>query len=132
MGGVLPLLGWALPHKAPPSGHKRPLATYMRGTVLAFPDQDRSHTCSVRDRPTQLCIDRKAGRHSPAPNQGSDYVQYAPLISDMLWYPGVGRSGSSPYRRGATAASGSDLSTRQYSSGDFTVAKEAPRSIKHF
>ncbi|KAK9132833.1 hypothetical protein Scep_012361 [Stephania cephalantha] len=27
----------------------------MRGAVLAFPDQDRSHTCSVRDRPPQLC-----------------------------------------------------------------------------
>ncbi|KAK4605834.1 hypothetical protein RGQ29_000213 [Quercus rubra] len=26
----------------------------MRGDVLAFPNQDRSHTCSVRDRPTQL------------------------------------------------------------------------------
>ncbi|KAK4708840.1 hypothetical protein R3W88_029765 [Solanum pinnatisectum] len=26
----------------------------MRGTVLAFPSQDRSHTCSVRDRPPQL------------------------------------------------------------------------------
>ena len=48
MGGVLSLLGWALPHKAPPSGHKRPLATHMQGAVLAFPDQDRSHTCSVR------------------------------------------------------------------------------------
>ncbi|KAK6784933.1 hypothetical protein RDI58_018388 [Solanum bulbocastanum] len=41
----------------------------MRGTVLAFPDQDRSHTCSVRDRPPQLCIDRKAGRHSPQPRE---------------------------------------------------------------
>ncbi|MED6186187.1 hypothetical protein PIB30_064328, partial [Stylosanthes scabra] len=35
----------------------------------------------------------------------------SPFIPDMLWCPGVGRSGSSPYRRGATAASGSDLST---------------------
>uniref|UniRef100_A0A2K2C6S4 Uncharacterized protein n=1 Tax=Populus trichocarpa TaxID=3694 RepID=A0A2K2C6S4_POPTR len=52
-------------HSASPSGHKRPLATHMRGAVLAFPDQDRSHTCSVRDRPTQLCIDRKAGRPEP-------------------------------------------------------------------
>ncbi|KAI5384944.1 hypothetical protein KIW84_071798 [Lathyrus oleraceus] len=78
VGGVMSLLGWALPHKAPPSGHKRPLATHMRGAVLAFPDQDRSHTCSVRDRPTQLCIDRKAGRHSP---QGSGYVQYVPPSS---------------------------------------------------
>ncbi|KAL4285092.1 hypothetical protein GQ457_16G025520 [Hibiscus cannabinus] len=63
-GGVLSLLGWALSHKAPPSGHKRPLATHMRGVILAFPDQDRSHTCCVRDRPTQLCIDRKTGRHN--------------------------------------------------------------------
>lgn len=35
----------ALPHKAPPSGHKRPLATHMQGTVLS---QDRSHSCHVR------------------------------------------------------------------------------------
>ncbi|KAI3700907.1 hypothetical protein L2E82_45548 [Cichorium intybus] len=41
----------------------------MRGAVLAFPDQDRSHTYSVRDRPPQLCIDRKAGRHSPQPRE---------------------------------------------------------------
>ncbi|KAK4372955.1 hypothetical protein RND71_008339 [Anisodus tanguticus] len=39
----------------------------MRGVVLAFPNQDHSHTCSVRDRPPQLCIDRKAGRHNPQP-----------------------------------------------------------------
>lgn len=68
-GVCCPYWGWALPHKAPPSGHKRPLATHMRGAVLAFPDQDRSHTCSVRDRPPQLCIDRKAGRHSPQPRE---------------------------------------------------------------
>ncbi|KAK4572958.1 hypothetical protein RGQ29_031083 [Quercus rubra] len=37
----------------------------MRGDVLAFPNQDRSHTCSVRDRPTQL-----------SPNQGSGYIQH--------------------------------------------------------
>lgn len=84
MGGVLSLLGWALPHKAPPAGHKRPLATHMRGAVLAFPDQDRSHTSSVRDRPTQLCIDRK-GR--AAPNQGSDYVQYVPPYSRHAMVP---------------------------------------------
>ncbi|KAL9426589.1 hypothetical protein AB3S75_033387 [Citrus x aurantiifolia] len=105
------LLDWALPHKAPPSGHKRPLATHMRGAVLAFPDQDCSHTCSVRDWPTQLCIDRKAGRHSP-PTKGVVTSSMSPLIPDMLWCPGVGRSGSSPYRCGVTAASGSDLSTR--------------------
>ena len=111
MGGVLSLLGWALPHKAPPSGHKRPLATHMRGAVLAFPDQDRSHTCSVRDRPTQLCIDERQGGTAP---KGVVTSSMSPLIPDMLRCPGVGRSGSSPYRRGATAASGSDLSTRQF------------------
>ncbi|KAK7374989.1 hypothetical protein VNO80_08433 [Phaseolus coccineus] len=79
VGCVLSRLGWALPHKAPLLGHKRPLATHMRGAILAFPDQDRSHTCSVRDWPTQLCIDRKAGRHSRP--QGSGYVQYVPLYS---------------------------------------------------
>ncbi|CAK7328699.1 unnamed protein product [Dovyalis caffra] len=41
----------------------------------------------------------------------------SPLIPDIAMVPGVGRSGSSPYRRGATAASGSDLSTRQFIQG---------------
>ncbi|KAK4371272.1 hypothetical protein RND71_010747 [Anisodus tanguticus] len=102
----------------------------MRGAVLAFPDQDRSHTRSVRDRPPQPCIDRKAGGTAPQP-RGVVTSRMSPLIPDMLWYPGVGRSGSSPYRRGATAASGS-IYLLGNSSGDFTVAKEAPRSIKHF
>ncbi|QHO56724.1 40S ribosomal protein [Arachis hypogaea] len=56
----------------------------MRGAVLAFPDQDRSHACSVCDRPTQLYIDRKAGRQSP---QGSGYVHYLSLST----LPGKGR-----------------------------------------
>ncbi|MED6224175.1 hypothetical protein PIB30_081397 [Stylosanthes scabra] len=38
----------------------------------------------------------------------------SPLIPDMLWCLGVGRSGSSPYRRVATAVSTFDLSTRQF------------------
>ncbi|KAH0747179.1 hypothetical protein KY285_008836 [Solanum tuberosum] len=67
----------------------------MRGAVLAFPDQDRSHTCSVRDRPPQLCIDRRQG--GTAPTKGVVTSSMSPLIPDMLWYPGVGRSGSSPY-----------------------------------
>ncbi|CAA7395986.1 unnamed protein product [Spirodela intermedia] len=41
----------------------------MQGAVLASPDQDRSHTCSVRDRLPQLRIDRKAGRHSAQPTR---------------------------------------------------------------
>lgn len=87
MGGVLSLLGWALPHKAPLSGHKRPLATHMQGAVLAFPDQDRSHTCSVRDRPLpQLCIDRKAGRHSPQPT-GVVTSSMSPLDSRHAMIP---------------------------------------------
>ncbi|GKC64433.1 ubiquitin carboxyl-terminal hydrolase 5 isoform X1 [Tanacetum coccineum] len=36
------------------------------------------------------------------------------LNPELLWCTGVGRSESSPYRRGATAASGSDLSTREF------------------
>lgn len=128
MGGVLPLLGWALPQKASPSGHKRPLATHMRGAVLAFPDQDRSHTCSVRDRPTQLCIDRKAGRHSPQPREWLRPV-CPPLFPTCYSAPGwVGA--------GRVLSPRSNSRVRIYllgnSSGDFTVAKEAPRSIKHF
>lgn len=129
VGGVLSLLGWALPHKAPPSGHKRPLATHMRGAVLAFPDQDRSHTCSVRDWPTQLCIDRKAGRHSP---QGSGYVQYVPPSSRHAMVP-PGGVGAGRVRIAAEQQPRPDLIyLLGNSSGDFTVAKEAPRSIKHF
>ncbi|KAH0446053.1 hypothetical protein IEQ34_025115 [Dendrobium chrysotoxum] len=87
----------------------------MQGAVLAFPYQDRSHTCSVRDRPPQLCINRKAGRHSPQPT-GVVTSSMSPLDSRHAFDPGpgVGRSESSPYRRGATAASGSYLSTRQF------------------
>ncbi|KAG5589641.1 hypothetical protein H5410_040155 [Solanum commersonii] len=36
----------------------------------------------------------------------------SPFIPDMIWYLGVGKSGSSSYRRRATAASESDLFTR--------------------
>lgn len=130
MGGVLSLLGWALPHKAPPSGHKRPLATHMQGAVLAFPNQDRSHTCSVRDRPPQLCIDRKAGRHSPQPT-GVVTSSMSPLDSRHAILPpwvGAGR-----VRIAAEQLQRPDLIyLLGNSSGDFTVAKEAPRSIKHF
>lgn len=85
VGGVLSLLGWALPQKAPPSGHKRPLATHMRGPPLAaarLPQPvrgtsspqgiDRSHTCSVRD--ILNCVS-KGGAAQPA---GGFYVQYVP------------------------------------------------------
>ena len=131
MGGVLSLLGWALPHKAPLSGHKRPLATHMRGAVLAFPDQDRSHTRSVGDRPTQLCIDRKTGSGS-SPNQGSGYVQYVPPLFPTCYsaprWVGAGR-----VRIAAEKQPRPDLIYLLGNSfGDFTVAKEAPRSIKHF
>ena len=130
MGGVLSLLGWALPHKAPPSGHKRPLATHMRGAVLAFPDQDRSHTCSVRDRPTQLCIDRKAGRHSPQPREWLRPV-CPPLFPTCYGTPGW--VGAGRVRIAAEQEPRPDLIYLLGNSfGDFTVAKEAPRSIKHF
>ena len=130
MGGVLSLLGWALPHKAPPSGHKRPLATHMQGAVLAFPNQDRSHTCSVRYRPPQLCIDRKAGRHSPQPT-GVVTSSMSPLDSRHAKTPGW--VGAGRVRIAAEQLQRPDLIyLLGNSSGDFTVAKEAPRSIKHF
>ncbi|CAN6455921.1 unnamed protein product [Victoria cruziana] len=91
----------------------------MRGTVLAFPDQDRSHTCSVRDRPPQLCIDRKAVKWSL--RNGVVTSSISPLIPDMLWCPGVGQ-----------LQRPDQIYLLGNSSGDFTVAKEAPRSIKHF
>lgn len=113
MGGVLSLLEEPLPHKAPPSGHKRPLATHMRGAVLAFPDR-------IAPTPVAFVIGLlncvSIERQEFPTTKGSGYVQYVPPSSRhaMVPRPGVGRSGSSPYRRGATAASGSDLSTRQF------------------
>lgn len=121
--------GWARPHKAPPSGHKRPLATHMRGAVLACPDQDRSHTYSVRDRPTQLSIDRKAGQKSA---QGSAYVHYvSPLFPTCYGTPGGSGAGRVPIAAEQQPRP-DQIHLLGNSSGDFTVAKEAPRSIKHF
>jgi len=82
VGGVLPLLGWALPHKAPPSGHKRPLAAHMQGAVLALPSQDRSHTCHVRGLLNCVSIERQGGR---APNRRELLRPVCPpSIPDML------------------------------------------------
>lgn len=55
------------------SRHKRPLATHMRGAILAFLEEENSHNFSVRDRTPQLCIDRIQKKEGK--NQGSDYVQ---------------------------------------------------------
>ncbi|CAN6447126.1 unnamed protein product [Victoria cruziana] len=102
----------------------------MRGAVLAFPDQDRSHTCSVRDPPPQLCIDRKAVKWSL--RNGVVTSSISPLIPDMLWCPGVG-VGAGRVRITAEQLQCSDqIYLLGNSSDDFTVAKEAPRSIKHF
>ncbi|KAL4376560.1 hypothetical protein GQ457_02G023900 [Hibiscus cannabinus] len=81
--------------EAPPSGHKRPLATHMQGVVLAFPDQYRSHTCCIRDRPTQLCIDRKAGWHSPQPREWLRLPRRTPSPSS-LEPPTISPNHSSP------------------------------------
>ncbi|PHU09822.1 hypothetical protein BC332_21682 [Capsicum chinense] len=102
----------------------------MRGTVLAFPDQDRFHTCSVRDRPPQLCIDRKAGWHSPQPREWLRPVcpPLFPTCYGTLEWVGAGR-----VRIAAEQQPHPNLIyLLSNSSGDFTVAKEAPRSIKHF
>uniref|UniRef100_M0ZK57 Uncharacterized protein n=1 Tax=Solanum tuberosum TaxID=4113 RepID=M0ZK57_SOLTU len=102
----------------------------MRGAVLAFLDQDRSHTCSVRDRPPQLCIDRKAERHSPQPREWLRPI-CPPLFPTCYGTPewvGAGqvRITAEQYPRPDLIYLLSNLS------GDFTVAKEAPRNIKHF
>ena len=102
----------------------------MRGAVLAFPDQDSSHTSSVRDRPTQLCIDRKAGRHSPQPREWLRPV-CPPLFPTCYGAPGW--VGAGRVRIAAEQQPRPDLIYLLGNSfGDFTVAKEAPRSIKHF
>ncbi|KAI4297982.1 hypothetical protein L6164_037836 [Bauhinia variegata] len=102
----------------------------MRGAVLAFPDQDRSHTCSVRDRPTQLCIDERQG--GTAPKGVVTSSMSPPYSPDMLWCP-PGGVGAGRVRIAAEQQPRPDLIyLLGNSSGDFTVAKEAPRSIKHF
>ncbi|KAF6982740.1 LOW QUALITY PROTEIN: hypothetical protein CFC21_001088 [Triticum aestivum] len=102
----------------------------MQGAVLALPSQDRSHTCHVRDRPPQLCIDRKAGRQSPQPT-GVVTSSMSPLDSRHAMIPGwVGVGG---VRITVEQLQRPDLIyLLGNSSGDFMVAKEAPRSIKHF
>lgn len=56
----------------------------------------------------------------------------SPLIPDMLWCPGVG-VGAGRVRIAAEQLQRPDqIYLLGNSSGDFTVAKEAPRSIKHF
>ncbi|QCE09898.1 hypothetical protein DEO72_LG10g1121 [Vigna unguiculata] len=55
----------------------------------------------------------------------------SPLLPDMLWCPGV--VGAGRVRIAAEQQPRPDLIyLLGNSSGDFTVAKEAPRSIKHF
>ncbi|KAF7021796.1 LOW QUALITY PROTEIN: hypothetical protein CFC21_034687 [Triticum aestivum] len=102
----------------------------MQGAVLALPSQDRSHTCHVRDRPPQLCIDRKAGRQSPQP-MGVVTSSMSPLDSRHAMIPGW--VGAGRVRITAEQLQRPDLIyLLGNSSGDFMVAKEAPRSIKHF
>ncbi|AED90958.1 hypothetical protein AT5G06043 [Arabidopsis thaliana] len=52
----------------------------MRGAVLAFPDQDRSHTCSVRDWPRRVMTSPSRGRRSSAPSK-TDHPRRNPLTS---------------------------------------------------
>ncbi|KAK6646386.1 hypothetical protein SEVIR_J004903v4 [Setaria viridis] len=101
----------------------------MQGAVLALPSQDRSHTCHVRDRPPQLCIDRKAGRQSPQPTgvvTSSMSPPRFPTCYDTPGWVGAGRVRITAVQRP------DQIYLLGNSSGDFTVAKEAPRSIKHF
>ncbi|CAN6445335.1 unnamed protein product [Victoria cruziana] len=102
----------------------------MRGTVLAFPDQDRSHTCSIRDQPPQLCIDQKAVKWSL--RNGVVMSSISPLIPDMLWCPGVGVGVGRVHIAAEQLQCLDQIYLLGNSSGDFTVTKEAPRSIKHF
>ncbi|CAN4093365.1 unnamed protein product [Withania somnifera] len=90
----------------------------MRGAVLAFPDRDRSHTSSVR------------GRHGPQPREWLRPL-CPPLFPTCYGTPewvGAGR-----VRIAAEQQPRPDLIyLLGNSSGDFTVTKEALRSIKHF
>lgn len=68
----------------------------MPGTVLAFPEKDRSHTCSIRDLPLNYVpIERQA-----AQPLGSATSSMFPPIPDMLRCLQVGRCGLSPYHGG--------------------------------
>jgi len=88
---------------------------------------DRSHTCSVRD--ILNCVS-KGGAAQPA---GGFYVQYVPPLFPTCY----GAQGSS-HRASRVRIAAEQLQRPDRihllgdSSGDFTVAKEAPRSIKHF
>ncbi|KAI5649878.1 hypothetical protein M9H77_35883 [Catharanthus roseus] len=100
----------------------------MRGTILAFHDEDHSNTYNVRDWPPQLCTNQKTRRHSL---ERVVMPSIFPSFLNMLLCPKMGRSESSLYRSGATTASRYDLLLGN-SSCDLIVAKETPRSIKHF
>lgn len=76
-----------------------------------------------------VSIERQGGT---APNQGSGYVQYVPPYSRHAMVP-PGGVGAGRVRIAAEQQPRPDLIyLLGNSSGDFTVAKEAPRSIKHF
>ncbi|PWA50866.1 TMV resistance protein N [Artemisia annua] len=67
------------------------LKDVMKPTHSQFPllrnlDEDGSHTYSVRDRPPQLCIDRKAGWHSPRSFGTMGYIP-SPWYLHSICYP---------------------------------------------
>ena len=76
-----------------------------------------------------VSIERQGGT---APNQGSGYVQYVPPRFPTC-YDTPGWVGAGRVRITAEQLQRPDqIYLLGNSSGDFTVAKEAPRSIKHF
>ncbi|CAN4094810.1 unnamed protein product [Withania somnifera] len=99
----------------------------MRGAVLSFPDQDRSHTYNIRDWPPQPCIDRKAGG-TPLPREWLRPLS-PPLFPTCYGNPewvGAGRVCIAVEKRPCS----DPIYLLGNSSGDFTVAKEAPRSCR--
>lgn len=111
----------------------------MRGAALAFPNLCVGPPRRQGIAPTPVafvigllnCVSKGGAAQPP---RGLLRPVRPPLIPDMLWCPRVGSSHRASRVR--IAAEQLQRPDRIYllgnSSGDFTVAKGAPRSIKHF
>ncbi|KAL4573816.1 hypothetical protein LXL04_020635 [Taraxacum kok-saghyz] len=79
-------LAYTLASKARSDFLSRHTRRIKKAIIRQSMGMEPSHTYSVRDRPPQLCIDRKAGRHSPQPREWLRPVCLSKsLIATLLW-----------------------------------------------